>query len=206
MNKVNLLSFISGVYLLAMIPGQGTAMILKQTFLFGSRVGAITVIFYTLGFTIWAILSSIGLASIFTENSNAYVALKYIGVLYLIFLSLQGFRQLYKKTSKFDFSNTEKTVKSTPIKTGLATSLTNVKAGVIAVAFIPAFVPPGSNLVIGIILLGILWTLVSMSWYLLLVFSIGKATDFFASQKSREVLTLISCFGLLILALLLAIS
>lgn len=202
----NLPEFIAAVFLLAMIPGQGTAMILRQTLLFGSKTGAFTVIFYTIGFTIWGALSAIGLAAIFTQSPTAYAILKYVGVIYLLFLSFQGFMQLSKNTSKFDFSKMDNVVKATPFKTGITTSLTNAKVAVIAVAFLPAFVPEDFNLALGIFILGCVWTLTSMCWYLPLVLSIGKATDFFANPKSRKVLTLISCFGLLILALLLATS
>ena len=206
MNTINFLSFISTIYLLAMIPGQGTAMVLRQTLLFGTKIGSLTVISYTFGFTIWGTLSAIGLATIFTQSPTAYAILKYVGVTYLLFLSFQGFMQLSKNTSKFDFSKMDNVVKATPFKTGITTSLTNAKAAVIAVAFLPAFVPEDFNLALGIFILGCVWTLTSMCWYLPLVLSVGKATDFFANPKSRKVLTLISCFGLLILALLLAIS
>ena len=202
----NLPTFIASIYLLAMIPGQGTAMILRQTLLFGSKIGALTVLSYTFGFTIWGTLSAIGLATIFTQSPTAYAILKYVGVTYLLFLSFQGFMQLSKNTSKFDFSKMDNVVKATPFKTGITTSLTNAKAAVIAVAFLPAFVPEDFNLALGIFILGCVWTLTSMCWYLPLVLSVGKATDFFANPKSRKVLTLISCFGLLILALLLATS
>lgn len=207
MNLVsNLPAFIAAVFLLAMIPGQGTAMILRQTLLYGAMTGAITVIFYTLGFTIWGVLSAIGLAAIFTESETAYTTLKYIGVVYLVFLNFQGFFQLIKNTSKFDFSTVDKLSRPTPFKTGITTSLTNAKAAVIAVAFIPAFVPTGFNLALGITLLGCIWSLTSMIWYLLLVFTIGKASVFFSNPSSRQILTLLSCIGLLLLAFLLAIS
>ena len=202
----NLPEFIAAVFLLAMIPGQGTAMILRQTLLFGSRTGAFTVIFYTFGFAIWGALSAIGLAEVFTQIPIAYSALKYVGVSYLLFLSLQGFIHLSKNSSKFDFSMLENVVKATPFRTGITTSLTNAKAALIAVAFLPAFVPRDFNLALGIFTLGCVWMLTSICWYLPLVLSIGKATDFFANPKSRRALTLISCFGLLIVAFLLAIA
>lgn len=202
----NLPAFMASIFLLAMIPGQGTAMILRQTLLFGSRIGALTVISYTFGFAIWGSLSAIGLASIFTQSQSAYAILKYVGVAYLLFLSFQGFMQLSKSSSKFDFSKLDKSLKPAPFKTGITTSLTNAKAAVIAVAFLPAFVPEDFNLALGIFILGCVWTLTSMCWYLPLVLSIGKASNFFANQRSRKVLTLISCFGLLVLAFLLAIS
>ncbi len=127
----NLPAFMASIFLLAMIPGQGSAMILRQTLLFGSRIGALTVFSYTFGFAIWGSLSAIGLASIFTQSKTAYAILKYVGVAYLLFLSFQGFMQLSKSSSKFDFSKLDKSLKPAPFKTGITTSLTNAKAAVI---------------------------------------------------------------------------
>ena len=151
----NLPAFMASIFLLAMIPGQGSAMILRQTLLFGSRIGALTVISYTFGFAIWGSLSAIGLASIFTQSETAYAILKYVGVAYLLFLSFQGFMQLSKSSSKFDFSRLDKSLNAAPFKTGITTSLTNAKAAVIAVAFLPAFVPEDFNLALGILSLAL---------------------------------------------------
>lgn len=202
----NLPTFIASVFLLAMIPGQGTAMILRQTLIYGSKTGILTVVSYTAGFSIWGGLSAIGLASIFTQSETAYAILKYLGVAYLLFLSVQGFFYLSKNSSKFEIPNDLVKSDSSPIRTGLTTSLTNVKAAVIAVAFLPAFVPEGFNLALGVFLLGVIWSLTSLSWYLILVLSVGKASIFFANSKSKKLLGAISSIGLLVLSYLLAIS
>jgi threonine/homoserine/homoserine lactone efflux protein len=81
-----------------------------------------------------------------------------------------------------------------------------VKAAIFAVAFIPAYVPEGFNLGLGISILGLVWALTSFAWYLLLLSAINMAANLFMQESGRKLLTLISAIGLLILATLLAIS
>ena len=202
----NLPPFIATAFFLAMIPGQGTAMIMRQTLLFGRRVGVISLIFYLSGFVIWGLLSAVGLSAIFTSSDLAYEILKWLGVSYLAFLSLQTFIKLRKGLGKFESANTDSSDTKSAFKVGITTSMTNVKAAIFAVAFIPAFVPEGFNLALGISILGLVWALTSFVWYLILLSAINKATNLFMQEKGRMVLAFISAIGLLILAVLLAIS
>ena len=189
-----------------MIPGQGTAMIMRQTLLFGKQVGIISLVFYLSGFVIWGLLSAVGLSAIFTSSDLAYEILKWLGVTYLGFLSLQTLIKLRKGLGKFELTDTGSGQTRSAFKVGITTSMTNVKAAIFAVAFIPAFVPEGFNLALGISILGLVWALTSFVWYLILLSAINKAANLFMQEKGRKVLTFISALGLLILAALLAIS
>ena len=203
---LNLPQFMATAFFLAMIPGQGTAMIMRQTLLFGRQVGIISLVFYLSGFMIWGLLSAVGLSSIFTSSDFAYEILKWLGVSYLGFLSLQTLIKLRKGLGKFELTDTGSGQTRSALKVGITTSMTNVKAAIFAVAFIPAFVPEGFNLALGISILGLVWALTSFVWYLILLSAINKAANLFMQEKGRKVLTFISAIGLLILAALLAIS
>jgi threonine/homoserine/homoserine lactone efflux protein len=202
----NLPQFIATAFFLAMIPGQGTAMIMRQTLLFGSRVGITSLIFYLSGFVIWGLLSAVGLSAIFTNSDLAYEILKWLGVSFLSFLSLQTLIKLRKGVGKFELVNTDSNDTKSAFKVGITTSMTNVKAAIFAVAFIPAFVPEGFNLALGISILGLVWALTSFVWYLILLSAINKAANLFMQERGRKMLTLISAIGLLLLAVLLAAS
>jgi threonine/homoserine/homoserine lactone efflux protein len=202
----NLPQFIATAFFLAMIPGQGTAMIMRQTLLFGRRVGIVSLVFYLSGFVIWGLLSAVGLSAIFTSSDLAYEILKWLGVSYLTLLSLQTLIKLRKGLGKFELTDSNASHTRSAFKVGITTSMTNVKAAIFAVAFIPAFVPEGFNLALGISILGVVWALTSFVWYLILLSAINKAANLFMQERGRKMLTLISAFGLLLLAVLLAIS
>jgi threonine/homoserine/homoserine lactone efflux protein len=107
---------------------------------------------------------------------------------------------LRKEFGKFDYEGNAKTGLGPAFRLGLITNLTNVKAAVFAVAFIPAFVPADFSLGWGIFILSIVQSLVSASWYSFLISIIGRATTTLAKPKVRRALTAFSAVGILFLA------
>jgi threonine/homoserine/homoserine lactone efflux protein len=118
----------------------------------------------------------------------------------LTFLALQTLWSLRNEFGKFDYEGTAKTGVGAAFRLGLITNLTNVKAAVFAVAFIPQFVPKDFNLGWGIFLLSIVQALTSASWYAFLISMIGRATTVLARPKVRRGLTAFSALGILFLA------
>jgi len=53
--------------------------------------------------------------------------------------------------------------------TGLATNLGNPKAGAFAVSLIPQFISPQGQVLASGVLLGLIWSLTTATWYLLFV-------------------------------------
>ena len=188
---------------LAMVPGQGVAMILRQTIIGGSRCAYLSVLGNTTGLITWGALSSVGLSTVFAHSHLAFNLLKFTGVAYLSFLSIQTLFELRNDFGKFDYNGTASTNSLAAFRLGLFTNLTNVKAAVFAVAFIPLFVPKNFNLGVGIMVLVAVQSIVSTTWYFSLVAAIDKASVILARPRVRRWLTGISAVGLLTLAIVL---
>ncbi|MEI8268467.1 MAG: LysE family translocator [Acidimicrobiaceae bacterium] len=188
---------------LAMVPGQGVAMILRQTIIGGSRCAYLSVLGNTTGLIIWGALSSVGLSAVFAHSHLAFNLLKFTGVAYLSFLSIQTLFELRNDFGKFDYNGKASTNSLAAFRLGLFTNLTNVKAAVFAVAFIPLFVPNNFNLGVGIMVLVAVQAIVSTTWYFSLVAAIDKASVILAEPRVRRWLTGISAVGLLTLAIVL---
>lgn len=188
---------------LAMVPGQGVAMILRQTIIGGSRCAYLSVLGNTTGLLIWGALSSVGLSAVFAHSHFAFNLLKFTGVAYLSFLSIQTLFELRNDFGKFDYNGKASTNSLAAFRLGLFTNLTNVKAAVFAVAFVPLFVPKNFNLGLGIMVLIAVQSIVSTTWYISLVAAIDKASVILARPRVRRWLTGISAVGLLTLAIVL---
>lgn len=186
--------------LLAIVPGQGVAMILRQSIVGGRRAAFTSVAGNSSGLVVWGAASAVGLSQVFAHSHTAYNILKYAGVVFLIFLSAQTLWTLRHAYGKFDYDGSAKTGLGPAFRLGLLTNLTNVKAAVFAVAFIPQFVPQDFSLGFGIFILACVQALVSICWYTFLVNAVDKASVQLAKPRVRRALTAFSAAGILVLA------
>lgn len=202
----NLPSFILATALLVMVPGQGVAMVLRQSIIGGPKAALLSSIGNCVGIMIWSFSSAIGLSAIFTESQTAYLILKWTGVLFLTLISAQTFYSLRQEFGKFDLETTIQSSNWGSFRLGLVTNLTNAKAAVYAVAFIPAFIPQQSSLGIGIITLGVVWAIISIVWNIGLIWTVKKSSVYIQKPQVRRALTAISAVGILAIAASLAAS
>lgn len=199
-------AFIFATALLVMVPGQGVAMVLRQSIVGGPKAALLSSIGNCLGIMIWSVSSAIGLSAVFTESESAYLILKWTGVIFLTFISMQTFYSLRKEFGGFDLNSTAKITNWGSFRLGLVTNLTNAKAAVYAVAFIPAFIPQESSLALGIITLGAVWAIISIVWNIGLIWTVKKSSVYIQKPRVRRVLTATSAAGILAIAISLAIS
>ena len=202
----NLPSFVFATALLVMIPGQGVAMVLRQSIIGGPKAAFLSSLGNCLGILIWTISSAIGLSAVFTESDTAYAILKWSGVVFLTFISAQTFLSLRKEFGRFDLESDETLSAWGSFRLGLITNLTNAKAAVYAVAFIPAFIPKETSLGFGIIALGTVWALISITWNIGLIWTVKKSSSYIQRPTVRRALTAISALGILGIAIGLALS
>jgi len=202
----NLPSFILATVLLVMIPGQGVAMVLRQSIVGGAGAAFLSSIGNCVGILVWSVSSAVGLSVIFTESELAYSLLKWTGVIFLTIISLQTFLSLRKEFGNFDLEKTVTTTSWASFRLGLVTNLTNAKAAVYAVAFIPAFIPQETSLGLGIISLGAVWAMISILWNILLIWTVKKSSAYIQKPTVRRGLTALSAVGILGIAIGLAFS
>jgi len=189
-----------------MVPGQGVAMVLRQSIMGGSTAAFLSSLGNCLGIMVWSTSSAIGLSAIFTRSDTAYAILKWSGVLFLAFISLQTFLSLRKEFGKFDLESTTEFSAGGSFRLGLVTNLTNAKAAVYAVAFIPSFIPKETSLGFGIIALGTVWALISITWNIALIWTVKKSATYIQRPSVRRALTAVSAVGILGIAITLALS
>jgi len=189
-----------------MVPGQGVAMVLRQSILGGSKAAFFSALGNCAGILTWAISSAIGLSAIFARSHTAYTLLKWSGVIFLVIVSIQTLLTLKNEFGKFDLESKSEMNLLSSFRLGLVTNLTNVKAAVYAVAFLPAFVPKDFSLGWGVFIFGSIWALVSICWNIFLIWTVKKSAAYIQKPVVRRVLTAISALGIMFLALGLALS
>ncbi len=192
--------------LLVMVPGQGVAMVLRQSILGGSKAAFFSALGNCAGILTWAASSAIGLSAIFARSHTAYTLLKWSGVIFLVIVSIQTLLTLKNEFGKFDLETKSEMNLASSFRLGLVTNLTNVKAAVYAVAFLPAFVPSNFSLGWGIFIFGSIWAFVSICWNTFLIWTVKKSATYIQKPVVRRALTAISALGIMFLAVGLALS
>ena len=80
----SLLAFLAVAALVIVVPGQDTALTVRNT-LSGSRSsGVATACGVSCGQAVWAVATSLGLAAVLVASEPAYIALKIVGAGYLL--------------------------------------------------------------------------------------------------------------------------
>ena len=203
---LNIPAFVLATVLLVMVPGQGVAMVLRQSILGGSKAAFLSAIGNCVGILTWATSSAIGLSAIFAQSQTAYSILKWVGVSYLVFVSLQTLFALRHEFGKFDLESKSEVSNGASFRLGLITNLTNVKAAVYAVAFLPAFVPSNFSLAWGILIFGSIWAFIASLLNICVCWTVKKSCVFIQRPAVKRTLTAISALGIMGLAIGLALS
>ena len=200
-------AFAMTVLIIVAVPGQGVAMVLRQSILSGKQAAFYSVLGNTTGLIVWGVLSSVGLSAIFQASPTAFNILKWAGVAYLTLLSVQTLLQLKNQAGKFEYESGEKAKGFGPaFRIGITTNLTNVKAAVFSVGLVTQFVPDSFNLGWGILILSCIWAVISMSWYSLMITIVDKSSKWIQKPKVRRALTAFSAVGIAALAIGLAFT
>jgi threonine/homoserine/homoserine lactone efflux protein len=202
----NIGAFALTALFITMVPGQGMAMVLRQALMSGSTAARLSVLGNSTGLIIWTLASAVGLSAIFVASPIAFEILKWAGVVYLVFIAVQTLWSLRTNSHRFDFEGEEIQTAGHAFRVGFLTNITNAKAMVFALAFLPQYVPSNFNLTLGVMIFGLVWTTISTSWYLTIIAGINKAHAWLQKPRVRRGLTAVSGVGIFILAIGLVIT
>lgn len=152
-------AFLLASVLLALVPGVGTAMLVKQSVRGGRRAALATVAGLQTGVAFWAAAAGLGLSVLLVASEVAYLVLRVVGVVVLLWF---GVRALLSKPARHP--------DATPgggFRAGLLVNLANPKLAVFAVSFLPQFVAPDAGRW-ALLALAAVWVLVDTVWYLII--------------------------------------
>ncbi|MDH6139617.1 MULTISPECIES: LysE family translocator [Kitasatospora] len=174
--------FLVTTWLLAMLPGVGQALMLRQALAGGLRTAWATIAGNATGLVLWSTAAAAGLSAILLANPRIYAAIRIIGGVLLVAL---GISTLYtRRTARGRAGEATPTAPSTEAGPrtgfwkgyllGLSTNLGNPKAGVFAVSVLPQFVTTNGPVLLSSLALGGLWAMVNATWYVLFTFAVGR--------------------------------
>lgn len=134
--------FVLAVMALNATPGPDVAYVAGQSMVHGRRAGILSALGVALGGCLHTICCAIGLTALLATSPSAFIAIKYLGGIYLVYL---GVRTLWAKATP---SHVRPAIPSLNNRTllfrGFLTNASNPKVLLFYVAFFPQFVIPDS--------------------------------------------------------------
>lgn len=184
MSLESIVAFVAASFLIALSPGPGTAVVLRQS-VHGRRAALATVFGMEVGVACWAVAAALGVSVLLTASEIAYHALRIGGAVFLIYL---GVKALISRTLTAE----EPPPASHAFRSGLVVNLANPKLGVFAISFLPQFVPAGEAGQGVLLVLAVAWVLVDTGYYLVVVTVLHTVRGWLGRPRVRTALEKLS--------------
>jgi threonine/homoserine/homoserine lactone efflux protein len=181
-------AFVALAVFVIVTPGPDTALTIRNTISGGRRAGVATAAGVSSGLAIWSLATAAGVAALLVASEPAFMALKYAGAAYLVFLGLQ--------TLAGAFAN--RTHQATPLfrrspltprgalRQGVVNDLANPKIAVFFSSLMPQFAPahgPAFPVLLGF---GLLFCAMTFAWLCLYAAAIDRLSALLSRTAVRR--------------------
>jgi RhtB (resistance to homoserine/threonine) family protein len=186
---MTLLAFIGVSIIVIIAPGPDTATTIRGTLLGGRKAGVYTAAGIAIGQLIWALATSMGLTAALTASAPLFLAIKYAGAAYLVFLGIQALREAFRPATPELATGDAKQHPLRPwraFRQGLISDLGNPKMAVFFTSLLPQFVVPGEPAFPALLALGVLFSVMTFGWLTFYALAIDRAGEFLRRPAIRR--------------------
>jgi threonine/homoserine/homoserine lactone efflux protein len=176
-----LLAFVGVATLVIVTPGPDTAVTIRGTLLGGRRAGVLTASGVVTGQACWTLAASAGITALLVASEPAFLALKFAGAAYLVYLGLQALWGAIRGGEPHGEAETDGTSRlpdRTAYRQGLISDLGNPKMAAFFTSLLPQFgttdAGPSFWLMLG---LGLTFCLMTWLWLVLYATVVHRLGD-----------------------------
>ena len=201
MLPVDYFLFLQIAFFLCITPGTPRVVIVTYAINYGLKRSVITAIGDVSANTLQMILVALGIGTLVSVYPNILDYLKWIGILYLLYIALD----LFKSSKNLDFNKSLSTKSNLSLfRDGFLVAFLSPKAWVFFAAIFPQFLNLEGNFVIQLIILIISWVILDFSTLMIYGFTAQKIVRWL--KTNPKTINTISACALIIIAFIIAIS
>ena len=179
-----ILTFALAAGLIVLLPGPDTLVVVRSLVREGRGAAVLTLSGVLTGLSVWMLAAALGLSALLRASHDAYLALRSVGAVYLVWLGIQSLRA--RRSVVPDDARTRPGLLGRGYLGGLATDLLNPKVGVFFVTFLPGFVPAGRPVGTTTMLFGAIFVVETLLYFLVLLLLAGRLTGWLQSPVVRR--------------------
>ncbi len=191
---MNLIPFLAVSAVVIVAPGPDMALVGRNALFGGRRVAVSTAAGVVLGLTVWSLAASVGVAAVLRRSEPAFMTLKIVGALYLVWLGFQALRIAWRGPREDGAAQPARGLRQRPrraVRQGFLSNLANPKIAVFFTSFLPQFAPAGASF--GVLLaLGLVFCLMTLVWLAGYGVFVARAGDVLRRPRIRRIMEGIS--------------
>jgi threonine/homoserine/homoserine lactone efflux protein len=200
----SLVAFLGLAIVVIATPGQDTALIIRNTLAGGRSSGFATSFGITCGLLMWTTVAAVGLTAMLIASEPVFVALKLVGGTYLIYVGATSLLAAARGTGSHDTEHpqTAPRLTTTPWRSarqGAISNLSNPKIAILFTSLMPPFLPSALPPFAGFLLLGAIFSSLTLVWLCGYAVVVERAGDRLRSGPMRRALDAIA--GAILIAL-----
>ncbi len=174
--------FIVTAVVLVITPGQDTFFILGRSLAGGRAAGIAAALGITAGSVIHTILAALGLSALLATSPYAFMAVKFAGAAYLIYI---GIRALTTRAAKLPGEDSRDAGRWDAFRQGIISNLLNPKVALFFLALMPQFIDAASaNKVAAFLVLGLSFVALGVIWCVVLAVAAAQLRGWFLRRPS----------------------
>ncbi|OKL36905.1 LysE family transporter [Domibacillus mangrovi] len=186
----NLGAYITIIMMMALLPGADTILLVKNTLAHGTTAGRYTILGMAVGLSFWTLISLLGLSIVIAQSAVLFSTIKYLGAAYLIYLGVRGFfaksvlslEQIQANTPP-SLTKSSNQYNKDSFMQALFNNILNPKAGLVYITIMPQFIDLNGNVNQQLIVLGLIATILAVSWFLILIYLIDYAKKWLQNSE-----------------------
>jgi threonine/homoserine/homoserine lactone efflux protein len=191
-----LLTFLGLAVVVIVTPGPDTALTIRNTIAGGRAAGLGTGLGVASGQAVWTLAAAAGVAALLVASEPAFLALKYAGAAYLVFLGLQTLAGALRPSARHapecsapvPVAARSRLPVRTAWRQGMVSDLANPKMAVFYTSLLPQFTPadgPAFPVLLG---LGVIFSAMTFSWLALYATAVDRLSELLSRTGVRRVL------------------
>jgi threonine/homoserine/homoserine lactone efflux protein len=172
------IAFLSVAAIVIITPGPDTAITIRNAMLGGRSAGMMTALGIAVAQLIWALTTSLGLVAILIASESLFLAIKYAGVAYLVYLGLQSLRHAIWPAEHIamgsNMGHVRRVGSVAAFRQGIISNLGNPKMAVFFASLLPQFVPSSQPTFGTLMGLGGVFSAMTFGWLCVYAYLIPK--------------------------------
>lgn len=195
-----MIAFVGISALVIVTPGPDTAITIRNALLGGRAGGLATALGVSAGQAIWALATSAGITALLVASEPLFLAVKYAGAAYLVWLGVQSLCAAFRPTAGDRMAQASRGQGLSPrtaFGQGLLSDLGNPKMAAFFTSLLPQFAPADDFA--SLVALGLAFSLMTLTWlagYALVVARMGDVLRRPGIRRIMEGITGTALIGL----------